>query len=276
MKRRLLAGALLAASVLVVWLCLRKPGPAAAPAPPATTAASPSSAPTIAAGTGSLVSLIQDGLRDPSPAGRDHAGSILLPRLVRLNPEAAARLAEAWERGPVRDELLGIVAHEWATTDLAGALAWLTALADPADRSIAATATLALLAPSDPAGALELGRWLGEGTNDGRLEHTLQLWTEQHPDEAVAWVRSQPAGPWQDRLLARVVHVRAQQDPPAAAALASTGLPAGSVRDDALVNVARQWGVRDPAAASAWVESLPAGLLQNRARAELARASGLR
>ena len=272
MKRAWLAAALLAAAGAAVWLRLREP---TTPSNPSLGAIPPTAQPIAAAPAAatSLTALVEDGLRQTSPVERDHASRILLPRLVRLDPAAAVQLALARERGPARDDLLGIVVREWAATDLAAALAWLVSLSDPADRSRAATATLEMLAPDDPAGAIELGRWLGEGTGDGRLERTVQLWAEQHPDEAAAWTLAQPSGSWRDRLLARVVHVRAQQDPPAAIALATTGLPAGATRDEALVNVARHWAVSDPVAATAWMESLPTGLLQDRTRAEIERAA---
>lgn len=279
MKRGLLAGIVLVSAALGAWLFLHQASSSAtntaAPAPSAPAAESLSSS-AATDGADTLAALINDGLRAPSPLEREHASHVLLPRLVRLDPADAVRLVESRERGPARDELLGRVAHAWADADLAGALAWLVTLSDADDRSIAATATLALLSPEDPAGALEIGRWLDEGIDNGRLEYTLQLWTEQHPEEAIAWVQAQPAGPWRDRLLSRVAHVRTQQDPPAALALASTGLSAGAARDDAFVNIARQWSWRDPAAAAAWIESLPAGSLQNRARVELARATEAR
>ncbi len=276
MKRVLLAGSLCLALGAVLWWTQQTPPtpPPNAPLAPATDIGTTASASNASAPA--LATLVRDTLVDPAPAARDHALHTLLPRLVRLDPAAAARLALAWERGPMRDDLIGLVARAWADADLAAALAWLTSLDDAADRSLAATATLVLLASDDPAGALALGRWLDEGTGDGRLEHTVQLWTEQHPEEAAAWVRAQPSGPWRDRLLSRVIHVRAQQDPPAAATLAATGLSAGPVQDEALVTVARQWAFRDPASATTWAGTLPAGLLQNRGRAEIERVTRLR
>lgn len=247
--------------------------PDAQAAAPLLSAPSPSAAVTEST---ALANLISRYLSDGSADERDHALHILLPRLIAHDPAAAVRLALGWTPGLMRTELLGAVTRHWAEADLAAALAWLISLPDADDRRVTAAATTAWLAQSDPASALELGQWLGVGSNDGRLEHIVQLWTEEYPAEAIGWVTRQPAHRTRDLLLARVAHVRAQQAPLEAARVVLDHLPAGPGQDEALLTVVRHWAARDIGSAAAWVAGFPAGPLQMHAAAEIARARRLR
>lgn len=193
----------------------------------------------------------------------------LLPRLVRQDPAAAGHLALAWEAGPLRDELLAQVIRLWTEQDVGDALTWLTSLLDPADRRAAAVVMVNTVAQSDRAGALDLVRYLKVGLDDGSAERMAQLWAEEEPQAAIGWVIRQPAGTVRDRLLARIVHVRAQQDPAEAARLVANEFSPGSIRDQATLAVVRQWAMRDVFAASAWVGAFPAGPLRESAVAEL-------
>lgn len=280
--KRLLSPLLLAGLAAWWWLARDQPDPGAAPpaarfvAPaPTSLPAAPAPSPAVTENS-ALATLITGYLRDGPADERDHALHALLPRLIAHDPAAAARLALGWAPGLRRTELLGAVVRHWAEADLAAALAWLVTLPAAADRRVAADATTAWLAQSDPASALELGQWLGAGTHDGRLEHTVQIWTEENPAEAVAWITRQPLHPTRDLLLARIAHVRSQQAPLEAARLVMDHLPPGPIQDEALVTVVRQWAAREVEAAAAWVAGFPAGPLQMRATAEIARARRLR
>jgi hypothetical protein len=281
---RLLPILLLAAVITGVIIFRRDPvPPAMLPVTPATavqptTAESPTPAPaTYASATNpatpapaeSLSNEITRALRSGSPAERDHAFNVLLPRLIAEDPAAAGHLALAWEPGPLRDEFLRHVIRLWASADIGGTVTWLVSLLDEPDRLTAATAATAQVAQSDPAGAIELSALLRTNVEDGSLERLAQLWTEEKPREAQAWIVEQPASALRDRLLARIAHVRAQQEPAEAASLVLNHLAPGDTRDAAFLNVVRQWAVRDPASATAWVAQFPAGPLHTRALAEL-------
>lgn len=174
-------------------------------------------------------------------------------------------MALSWERGSVRDELFEELVKAWLARDVRAGLLWIHSLSDVSDRNRAGTAAINYLAQSDPASALELALALGFGVSDGSLEHKVQLWTEERPAEAVAWVLSLPQGPNRDLLLARVVSVRAQHDPAGAAELAVYQLSPGQGRDEALLSVVQRWAASDPEAAGRWVARLPAGALYDRA-----------
>jgi len=216
-----------------------------------------------------LAAEIEQALREGSAAKRDHALYELLPQLVASDPGMAAQLALTWKAGPLREELLRRVVQSWVAKDTQGALKWLTSLPETSDRNLAAVAAVDYLAQNDPASAIELSLVLGLGTRDGSLEHKAQLWAEEKPDEAVAWVIAQPVSPERDQLLARIASVRAQHDPIEAGRLVLTQMAPGAARDDAIISVVRQWAVRDPAGAASWVSQFPPGPFQSRALAEL-------
>lgn len=212
----------------------------------------------------SLADELAASLRQTTPAARDHALFELLPRLVQRDPSAAGHLALAWEPGALRDELLGQTIRQWTERDVRGAVTWLTSLLDPSDREVAANAMMDAVATSDPAGAIELANVLHLGLADGRVERVAQLWTEQDPRAAIDWALGQAPGLVRDRLLGRMLHVRAQQEPMEAAMLAVAQFPPGNTRDEAVSAVIRQWAVRDFPAATAWASGFAAGPLQAR------------
>lgn len=228
-----LAPVLLLAGLLAAggWWLREAPRAPAAPAPAlAARAAAPAAGRTAAhlvtpaADPAPLPALLAGYLRDGTPAERDHALAHLLPRLVALDPPAASRLARDWEPGPLRTELFTRLARTWADADLAGAFAWLAALAGDPDGAHAARELIAEIGRSDPAGALELAVATQALPDDGSLEHLAQLWAEEKPGEAAAWIARQPAGEWRDRLAARIARVRAQQEQ---ARAAGTGVARG-------------------------------------------------
>jgi hypothetical protein len=172
-------------------------------------------------------------LRRGDAASRDRAINILLPQLIAQDPLAAVRLVESWLAGPLRDDLLQQLARQWAATDLNAAAAWLTTL-PASDRQHVAAATIAQVVQSDPAGAIRIAEALGTGVDDGSVERIVQLWTEESPGEAIAWVRTRPADPLRDRLVMRIAHVRSQQNPTEARQLITTLIAPGAAQAAAL------------------------------------------
>lgn len=222
-----------------------------------------------------LADQLARALRTGSPAERDRALFQLLPRLIAEDPATAGHLALAWESGPLREEFLRQVIHHWSEADIGGVLTWLTSLLDADDRRLAAAASTAQVAQADPAGALDLAQVLRVGLDDGSAEYLTQIWTEEHPQDAMHWVQARPAGPLRDRLLARIAWVRAQREPAEAAALVLNHMRPGAFQTDALLAIVRHWAVREPAEAAEWVGYFPAGSIQDRALAELATARKL-
>jgi hypothetical protein len=190
---------------------------------------------------------------------RDRAFMLQLTELIAHDPARAGQLVLAREPGAGRDEGLRHFIRHWAATDLGSVVAWVGTLTEENDRQIAARAVTAQVAQDDPAGAIELAQLFHTGLDDGSVEHLMQLWTEASPREALDWTVRRPAGPWRDRLLARVAHVRAQREPAEAAGLVLDHMIPGDTRDEALMGVVHQWARRDPAGATAWVAQFSAG-----------------
>jgi hypothetical protein len=134
-------------------------------------------------------------------------------------------------------------------------MAWLSTLADP-ERSIAAIAAVGQLRQADPGGALAVAEAFQVGIADGQLEHIAQLWTEDQPADAIAWVTSRPSGAIRDRLLARLAYTLGPTRPADALSLLPL-ITAGPARAAATAEVLRRWRQHDPVAADAWQAGLP-------------------
>jgi hypothetical protein len=151
---------------------------------------------------------------------------------------------------PTREDRLRELARTQARADIGGAIAWLRTLS-PADAALAIDVIFEDIGRDDPAGVLELGRALGYGMADGRMERVAQLWTEEEPAAAVAWVTAQSPGVDRDRLIARVALVRVRDDPAEAARLLEA-MTDGATRDTAIVATIARLRMYDPAKADAW------------------------
>jgi len=198
-----------------------------------------------------LTEQITRALRAGTDAERDRAYHELLPRLIAQDPRAAARLAADWAPGEQRRALLREVARQWSDQDIAAALTWLAELNDT-DRTGTVDAAVYQVGRSDAAGALDIAQTFQVGLHDGTLEHRLQLWAEQAPAAAIAWVKARPPGAQRDRLLARAAYVRVQTNPPAALELLALMSP-DPANEAPTRAVLQLWQRRDPAAATAWL-----------------------
>jgi len=141
-------------------------------------------------------------------------------------------------------------ARTLARTDLASAATWLLTLSDT-DAAIATDAVLAELGRDDVPSALALAHALRRGVDDGRVEHVAQIWTEEDPAAAVAWIANLSPGADRDRLLARAALVRVGQDPAEAALLLDAMTP-GPARDDALAATIARLKIYDSSKAATW------------------------
>ncbi|HWA27870.1 MAG TPA: hypothetical protein VG734_19600 [Lacunisphaera sp.] len=275
----LVAGWVIGSRPPVVAPAVPVPSAAAAPGRPLPVTAGPPANPTVSAQAAPRATTeveLARALRSGVESDRNRAFHVLLPALVARDPAMAGHLALAWEPGALRDELLRQFIRQWAAADIGGVITWITSLLDESDRRNASLAATAQVAEDDVAGAVELAQLLHVGLDDGSLERRVQIWTEEKPGEALAWIARRPADAVRDRLLARIAWTRAQREPAEAAGLVLSYMSPGEARDDALLAVVRQWAVRDPAPATDWVAQFPAGALHARALAELATAAKLR
>lgn len=152
--------------------------------------------------------------------------------------------------------------------DVAAALRWIAAL--PAtERVAAAEAAVRELERTDPAGALEIAEFFGLGAMGGRVEHIVQLWTEENPRAAVNWVKSRSPGADRDRLAARAAWVLAQREPGSALQLVADTVTNPAAQENARLAVVRQWALRDAAGATAEVTGWTDAALRTRAMYEI-------
>ncbi len=153
--------------------------------------------------------------------------------------------------------------------DPQSALAWSQALANPTQRKQALDTLFSTWAGMDPAAALSAASQV----NDAVLRKTLQndVLTDlanYDPQKALGLLQSLP-GMNQSRnlrnLYKSVFTTWATLDSPAAAA-AVMNLPATRMRNFAIQSVAKGWAEADPQGALAWSATLPAGDLRNGAQ----------
>jgi len=87
--------------------------------------------------------------------------------------------------------------------------------------------------------------------DDGRVEHMAQIWTEEDPAAAIAWITALPPGADRDRLLARTSLVRVPHDSADAARLLDA-MTDGAARDAALAATIARLRIYDPVKAESW------------------------
>jgi hypothetical protein len=184
---------------------------------------------------------------------------------------AAAEAAFAIESPALREESLRTAMQAWATTDPAAALAWCAKLSDPRDAEQSLLHVCLQISETDPAAAI---RWASQYHLDespGDLIGNLAVgWASRDLSAAQNWVSEQSPGELRDGLMARIVYVRAQSDPAAAARLVVDAMGDGEHQIEAAICVLHQWISQDLEAAKAWVALFPAGALKDRANGELA------
>ena len=148
---------------------------------------------------------------------------------LETNPAAAIDLARRMDPGQDQSSLLQTVTYSWVSRDPNAALDWMLAVQDPSLREKLVAVGAQAYAATDPALAAS---WVSSAIktdqtlNDAVL-HVADAWVAKKPADAAQWVAS---------------------------------LPDGSLRDDALYAVARQWlqtDQRDNGPASAWIMNLP-------------------
>jgi hypothetical protein len=146
--------------------------------------------------------------RDSQP--RETAFNFVLPELLREEPDRVIAMVARQEPGEARDALRDEVARQWITKDRDAAIEWMNSL-EQADRTASATIAMRTLAAIKPAQAIAVAGQFGVGRDDGSLEHMVQIWATEKPDEAMRWIEGQPPGePRAARLRARIEHVRSR------------------------------------------------------------------
>jgi hypothetical protein len=196
---------------------------------------------------------------DASDRGdRDLVLQAALPAMVAKNPEEIARFAELQTEPRLRELLIRQVAQAWATTEPDRAMAWAKSLPDSPERVATLIDVSLTVALSDPQRAVSLREpEVGNVEPDGVLEGLVQQWGQKDFDAALAWANARPRNAQRDKLLQRLVYVRAANGAPdSAARLVDEAFEDGSQKAEAVAIVAQQWTQTDPVAANAWLQGL--------------------
>jgi hypothetical protein len=138
---------------------------------------------------------------------RETAFNFVLPELLREEPNRVVAMVARQEPGEARDALRDEVARQWITKDRDAAIEWMNSL-EQTDRRASATIAMRTLAAIKPAQAIAVADRFGVGRDDGSLEHMVQIWATEKPDEAMRWIEAQPPDePRTAQLRARIEHV---------------------------------------------------------------------
>jgi len=218
-----------------------------------------------------LATRMRNLLATSAPAEQDLVFTELLPQMIRIDPAAAARLAESLEPGPARTESLRRVAQLWASSNSADAQTWATQLPNVDERDLQLSFVCNEIASTDPARAVrEVERLeLGEHT-DVMLQHFAQRWAERDFTAATGWAKTHPAGVLRDNLLARIALVQSTSAPAEAARLIVDEIAPGPIQIEATITLVHQWATRDIAGVTEWVALFPPGATKQRAEVEIA------
>ena len=193
----------------------------------------------------------------PAPPLRQHPPRPA-PKLIETAPKAE-------RHGPPEDpdEI-----RKWAMENPAQALAWMSQAPAGEQRDTLAEIVCAQMAETDPAQSVQLAERFGQNCTN-LLENLVYQWSERNAAEARTYALEKPPGEERDRLLARVALTCAKENPAEAAQLVVDEIATGEIKNEAVMSVLHQWGLRQPREALAWAELFPEGELRQRALAEL-------
>lgn len=217
-----------------------------------------------------LLAQIQAGLKSDDSADHMRVFNELLPALVRIDPRAAAALAESPDAGNWQSEMMRVVAQTWAETNRDDAINWASQIATPGERDAAVSHVCLQAGEKDPAWAIQTLEQNGAGDyQPAMLENLAQRWAQQDFSAAAAWAGNYPAGEERDKLFARIAFAQSQVAPEDAAWTVVREIPSGPVQNEAAFSVLNQWGMKDMPGALSWAEQFPAGDLFERAQNQL-------
>jgi len=212
--------------------------------------------------------------------------SILLGRLVEVDPSAAMTSLKSIQERHLRQSLAVDTFDAWSAKDPAAAFAATSQFFDNGARFVLHEKVLDNMVDQNPQSALAALRYqpsdgfsawvyndvfkewashdsstaasaaLNLPPNDARdmaLQGVASAWAEQDPASALAWAKALPVGKEKTDAINSVIETLSQQDPNSAADIALQ-FPSGQNRDDLIQGIADNWAQKDPAGALAWAD----------------------
>ncbi len=203
---------------------------------------------------------------DSLPAGpsKDKALAQVVMALSSANPSAIAFSLADYNipPGAARDEMIGVIALDFAAKDPAGALAWAAGKLTGKDFETASVVALRQIDDVDPAtAAAYLAKIPDPAVIDRALPMILSNWGRQDPQAALAWAQALPADNATERnsAISSVMSTWTPFDPAAAGNYVLQNLTADPSFVTLATQVATSWSNVDPQGAFNWALSLPTG-----------------
>lgn len=182
----------------------------------------------------------------------------LVRRWARHDAAAASVWAEQLPAGSLRQDAMTGVAVEWANTSLGEAVAWGRQLSEAAERQTVLFSVANEAVRLDPVVALHLATELPADTRSTDLiQRSAREWATADGEQAVTWARQIKDGDLRNQVLASMAVAISENDPVAAATVATSEIPAGRAQSDAVVGIIERWAQNQPEQAAAWVEQFP-------------------
>lgn len=238
--------------------------------------------------------LMEDLMSGPRTDEDGLALSILMERMVQLDPKGALAWAQAVPDLNGRKAAVKVLFTAWSAIDPAAALTATSQIADAEFRKSLQSSVLSNLANYDPKQALSLlqnlpamqesrafrnmydavfSTWAGHDPKAASaavmnlpanrmrvfaIQNVVQGWAATDPQGALAWAGSLPAGSIRSNAVNEAITQLAGRDPQAAISFASN-LTDSTDRNNYLATIASNWGKNDPAAALAWMDQNVSG-----------------
>lgn len=206
-----------------------------------------------------------------------------LDRLVTNQSDAAALLGQ-------------VLLRRWATNSLVDAVQWVEHMPESSFARVAFREIIVIWSQQDLTGAVEWVQQLPQGGNktaaelsmaseaamrkegatainllanfpqslerDELLTYSVRQWATVDQNNAVSWIRSVQDPMLREDMLVNVAVDLGVRNPFDAAAFAATALTAGQGQNKAVINIVRFMAVSAPDRAAAWVEQFPEGNLR--------------
>ena len=179
--------------------------------------------------------------------------NILLNRWSSADPTAAANWVGSLPEDQ-QPEAYAMILAVWTSDDPAGASAWVTSFPPGKTRQQAIPKLAESWAGINPQEAISWTLALAESSEKNKaLDQSVRVWALNEYDTMSAWIESQPAGADSDHLRSVAAVVIAENHPLEGATLAAA-IADPSVKQDAIVDILRQWQKKDSKAANAWIK----------------------
>jgi len=223
-----------------------------------------------------LVDWIRRALDSKNPADQEKVFETQLPLLVKMDPWAAAKLAESSpQNGEWRSELMRVVAQKWAESEPEEVGKWVGQLQNPDERDTMLSCACFQIADKDPLLALQV--LIRQGVDSERREVMLgnlaRQWASQDIATATKWARSCEPGEVRDTLFLNIAVAQSKVSPEDAASIVSEQITPGAMQEEAAIAVVRTWAVQDVKGAVSWAKRFPPGELRDRVMREISQIS---